>query len=351
MSLTLADFDYHLPKELIAQAPAEPRDHCQLMVVNRDRQQVSHHRFYELSHLLSPYDVLVLNQTKVFPARLRGQKRTGGAVECLLVSQLAGNAYTALVKPGLKPETDVLFSKGVLAKVSRVHPEGEVDLTFSLAGKELMEFIHEHGHTPLPPYIQSMLEESQLREAYQTVYATVPGSAAAPTAGMHFTPALLDCIKARGIAVETITLHVGLGTFQRLRHETVADNRLHKEPFLIDGETRTRLAQAKSVGKRIVAVGTTSARALESMDLAEDTWQKTDIFIYPPYRFKMVDALITNFHLPESSLLMMIAAFTTTPQTQQVFMDFKRSFIGKAYQEAIESDYRFFSFGDAMLIE
>jgi S-adenosylmethionine:tRNA ribosyltransferase-isomerase len=353
MGLTLDDFDYVLPEGTIAQKPAEPRDSSKLLVVDRQSSLISHRIFKDLPDLLHPGDVLILNQTKVFPARLLGKKKTGGKVELLLLSQQGSSEYQALCKPGLNQGQTILFDDETEAEVITVFETGEVTIHFSQSGTNLLTFIERHGLTPLPPYIHSMLSEPELREKYQTVYAVDPGSAAAPTAGLHFTDHLLEQLKYRGIQIETLTLHVGLGTFQRLRETVVADNHLHEETYSITPDFLERLNEAKSQGRRIIAVGTTAARALESVTqttVKESTPQKTALFIYPPYQFQMIDGLITNFHLPQSSLLMMVAAFVSKPQTPMAFSRFNSSLLGKAYAEALDRNYRFFSFGDAMFI-
>jgi S-adenosylmethionine:tRNA ribosyltransferase-isomerase len=353
MGLSLTDFTYHLPEGFIANTPAEPRDSCKLMVVNRHHNHITHHVFSGLTNLLDPSDVLVLNQTKVFPARLHGNKLSGGKVELLLLAQTASDEFEAIIKPGLSIRTKIIFPNGLVGYISQLDPTGEVRIKFSLEGQPLLTWIDRNGTTPLPPYIETILPESMLRTKYQTVYAKDQGSAAAPTAGMHFTKRLLNSLSKRGIVVETLTLHVGLGTFQRLRHTYIADNALHEEPFEIEPETAKRLKSYKKQGKRVIAVGTTTARALESAANEEDLTagrQQTSLFIYPPYPFKMIDGLITNFHLPQSSLLMMVAAFTSAPQSTTTYTSFSNSLIGNAYGEAISSGYRFFSFGDAMLI-
>jgi S-adenosylmethionine:tRNA ribosyltransferase-isomerase len=353
MGLRLTDFDYTLPKELIAQEPVHPRDHCKLMVIERNKHTIHHQKFTDLLDWLLPGDVLVLNQTKVFPARLHGTKATGGKVELLLLTQTGPATYRALVKPGLALGQSIYLPKNVSAAVIEVKPGGDVEMEFSIHGTALLTFINRVGLTPLPPYIQRMMAEDTLRQAYQTVYARESGSAAAPTAGLHFTPRLLEELAHKGVKIEKLTLHVGLGTFQRLRFEEVEKNHLHEESFSIDPLTASRIVAAKKRGARVVAVGTTTVRALESANVKGELTtgtQTTSKFIFPPYHFGIVDALITNFHLPQSSLLMMVAALVTAPQTHESFRTFSTSLIGEAYRQAVKKSYRFFSFGDAMLI-
>lgn len=348
MNLTLKDFSYTLPQKLIAATPTVPRDAAKLMTLDKNTGKIGHYRFRDLARILTANDVLVLNQTKVFPARLLGNKASGGKVEVLLLEPKSANKWWALSKPGLKRQSEIIFGDGVTGTVTEKRSTGEVELEFNIKPPLFKTFLDHRGLTPLPPYITSSASEKVRRAEYQTVYATTTGSAAAPTAGMHFTKNLLNKLKNKGVTIEMITLHVGLGTFQRLRQQQVAENKLHRENFEITAETAKNLAKARAMGKRIIAVGTTTVRALESA--TTPGWHQTSAFFYPPYRFKRVDGLITNFHLPESSLLMMVAAFGSEPNTQHQFISFKTSVLGKAYRAAIKNNYRFFSFGDAMLI-
>jgi len=345
-------FDYILPSTQIASTHAIPRDHSRLMVISRhDSSIVPDFHFYDLKSLLQSGDVLILNQTKVFPARLFGQKSSLGQVEVLLLEQLSLDTWRCISKPGLKIGQIVNFPRDLSCTViSRNIATGEAEIKFNHSGSQLLNLIDDIGITPLPHYIQNHQDEQQLRRIYQTVYAKQSGSAAAPTAGLHFTPQLLDELSQKGIAVEKITLHVGLGTFQPLRPKHLATGKLHTEKYFIDPDTSARLVQYKKQHRRFVAVGTTTARTLESNPDFSPGWHSTDIFIYPPYQFKVVDALITNFHLPQSSLLMMIAAFASHPNSSQKFTSFGDSLISRAYQIAIDHDFKFFSFGDAMLI-
>jgi len=353
--INLSQFDYKLNPDLIANQPVSTRDHSQLMFINRKGGQISHHRFYNLPQLLNSNFILVLNQTKVFPARIFAQKKSGGHVEILLTSQLNSNTWETISKPRLKLNQTINFASNLFAQVIfEDKQQGYSHLQFSLSDQHLIKAIHQIGLTPIPPYIKSTYHEKKLRQQYQTVYAHIPGSCAAPTAGLHFTRRLLNKLEEQGIAIKFITLHVGPGTFQNLRPENLKTKSLHTENYQIDKKTATFLNQAKADAKKIIAVGTTTARTLES-SLSQDyqlVAQKssTNLFIFPPYRFKFIDGLITNFHLPQSSLLMLVSAFSSSPQTHSEFKTFKSSLIGKAYQQAIKNHYRFYSFGDAMLI-
>lgn len=348
MSVDQANFKYHLPPHLIATTPSRPRDACRLMCLDRQTGIIKHGYFFNLIDYLTPNDVLVLNQSKVFPARIFGQKSTGGKVELLLLHQVDRFTWTAISKPGLKPGAKLIFPKDLSGQVtSGIVSTGEINVKFNQERENFFEILNDIGSTPIPPYINSPTSEINLRRDYQTVYARNVGSAAAPTAGLHFTPDLLTKLKNKGVQIEYITLHVGLGTFQPLRPENIRSKKLHLEHFEITANVAARLQKAKTAGKRIIAVGTTSARALETKSPSTNT---TDIFIYPPYKFKFIDSLITNFHLPESSLLMMVSAFVSHPNTPYRFKDFLSSSIGKAYTEAIKNEYRFFSFGDACWI-
>ncbi len=348
---TPADFDYHLPKGRIALAPATPRDHCRLLSFNRHTNDITHLKFYELIDQLTANDVLILNETKVFPARIFGTKGTGGKVELLLLEQLTTSKWRALARPGLKPTTVLNFENNLTAVVTDFNlSTGEVDCEFNQATPAFYHTLDIIGHTPLPPYIHSSQPESQLRADYQTVYAKTQGSAAAPTAGLHFTDQLLANIKKKGITIEYITLHVGLGTFQPLRPENLQTGKLHHEWYDISPAVASRLSQAKVNGQRLIAVGTTTARTLESYAATGQLTGTTDLFIYPPFQFQLVDSLITNFHLPQSSLLMLVSAFCSQPNTNNKYTQFNTSPLGNAYHQAINDHYRFFSFGDAMWI-
>lgn len=345
-------FDYQLDVEKIAQEPAEPRDSAKLMLVDRKTGGITDRRVSDLAEILSTNDVLVFNQTKVIPVRLLGTKSTGGKVELLLVKQLGSDTWEAISKPGLragqKIEVEALRAEVIEKK------EETVILKFTDRGEFLRERLFEFGKTPIPPYIHSQKTERELRRVYQTVYAKKEGSVAAPTAGLHFSRDLLAALQKKGIQTEFLTLHVGLGTFRGVKTERVEDHEMQAEWFSLDEGTAARLNQAKREGKKIIAVGTTTTRVLESC-VGEDgvlgpREGETNIFIYPPYRFKFVDHLLTNFHLPKSTLLMLVAAFVSAPNIPDKFTAFKSSLTGKAYRQATERGYRFFSFGDAMLI-
>ncbi|MFA6519003.1 MAG: tRNA preQ1(34) S-adenosylmethionine ribosyltransferase-isomerase QueA [Candidatus Shapirobacteria bacterium] len=327
---------------IIANSPASPRDSCKLLKIDRESGKTSHHRFYDLPSLLTPNDILVFNDTRVFPARLFGQKPTGGKIEVLLLEQLKGSNWQAISSP-LPKLGQILKFDNLLATVIKVDPSfGKIEIKFNLVGNDFFDVINKIGHTPLPPYINSSQAESTLRRQYQTVYAQKIGSAAAPTAGLHFTNRLLNKLEDIGIHRQYITLHVGLGTFQSLRPENLKTGKLHTEHYYINSSTAKCLNDLKNRGFHLIAVGTTTVRCLES---AVSNGQiragegSTDIFIRPGYKFKFIDGLITNFHLPDSSLLMLVSAFVSSP-----------SFITKAYQEAVKNNYRFYSFGDACLI-
>ncbi len=338
--MKLSDFMYDLPEERIAQTPVEPRDHSRLMVIHRDTDEIEHRHFYDVIDYLNPGDVLVVNDTRVIPARLYGERPTGGACEVLLLKQLAPKRWETLVKPGkkLKPGAEIVFGDGRLC--------GRVLETTDVGGR-IVEFECEGtfeaaldalGEMPLPPYIHEQLED---RERYQTVYARHEGSAAAPTAGLHFTPELLDRIREKGIDVVPVLLHVGLGTFRPVKVENIEEHQMHSEHFEVTEDAAKRINAARERGGRVIAVGTTSVRTLESAAENGKLVAKrgeTSIFIRPGYRYQMVDALITNFHLPGSTLMMLVSAL------------YDREKILSAYETAVKENYRFFSFGDAMLI-
>lgn len=337
-----SNFDYFLPKELIAQEPLSQRDQSRLLVLDRKSHSLEHQAFFQISHYFNPGDVLVLNNTRVMPARLFGIKKdTGAKVEVLLLDRMGMNQFEVLVKPGKKVKlgTELIFGNGELkAKVQDYTQYGGRILELIYFGN-LENILEQLGHTPLPPYIHSQLED---RERYQTVYNKHIGSAAAPTAGLHFTEKLLREIESKGAKIVELLLHVGLGTFRPVETETIEKHQMHSEYFRLEQEAAEIINLAKEEGNRIIAVGTTTVRVLETIAekncklTAMDGW--SDIFIYPGFQFKVVDSLVTNFHLPKSTLLMLVSAFAGT------------EFILKAYQEAIEQKYRFFSFGDAMLI-
>ncbi len=336
------DFFYELPEELIAQTPLQQRDSSRLMVLNRISGEVNHRHFSDIIDYLQPGDCLVMNDSRVLPARLMGHRPTGGAVEVLLLRDLGDKCWECLVRPGRKMQTGhrVLFGNGELeGVVEQVLENGNRIVRFFYEGI-FLEVLERLGKMPLPPYIK---EELQDQERYQTVYSREVGSAAAPTAGLHFTAELLDRIREKGIRTAFVTLHVGLGTFRPVKAEEITQHRMHSELCMLNGETAKILNETKANGGRIVCVGTTSCRTLESLVGADGIFTEgskwTDIFIYPGYRFKAMDALITNFHLPESTLVMLVSAFAG------------RENVLSAYKMAVENKYRFFSFGDAMFIE
>ena len=335
------DFYYDLPEELIAQTPLQQRDASRLMVLNRATGAITHRHFHDIIDYLHPGDCLVLNDSRVLPARLLGHRPTGGAVEVLLLRDLGDNKWECLCKPGKKMrEGDtVSFGDGELtATVCQVQEDGNRIVEFHYEGI-FLEVLERLGKMPLPPYIKAELKD---QERYQTVYSREIGSAAAPTAGLHFTQELLDKIRAKGIKTAFVTLHVGLGTFRPVKAEDVLEHHMHSELCMMSQETAAILNETKASGGRVICVGTTSCRTLESLVgddgtfTAKSRW--TDIFIYPGYQFKAMDGLITNFHLPESTLVMLVSAFAG------------REAVLNAYQKAVEERYRFFSFGDAMLL-
>ncbi len=345
-------FDYHFEQDKIAREPANPRDSAKLMLVNRKTGKIEDKVISDLLTILTPEDVLVFNQTKVIPARLFGQKTTGGKVELLLTRQIGEDTWEAISTPGLKVGQKLIIE--VLKAEVIERSEEIVTLKFSDRGEYLRERIFEFGKTPIPPYIHSQKTERELRRIYQTVYARREGSVAAPTAGLHFTKELIVSLRSKGVQMEFITLHVSLGTFRSVKTEKIEDHPMHSERFSLDEETARRLNIAKSEGKKIISVGTTTTRVLENCvdenGVLSPREGETNIFIYPPYQFKFVDHLLTNFHLPKSTLLMLVSAFVSMPNTNEKFLSFKKSLLGTAYLHAIEKSYRLFSFGDAMLI-
>ena len=337
------DFDYYLPENLIAQTPINKRDESKLMVLNKETGTIEHRHFADIIDYLTPNDVLVLNDTKVMPARLIGQKEdTNGHIELLLLKNTKNNIYECLCKPAkrVKIGTIVNFGDGILkAKCIEVKEEGIREFEFLYDGI-FYEILDKLGEMPLPPYIHKKLKD---KNRYQTVYAKNIGSAAAPTAGLHFTQELLEKLKNKGITICYVTLHVGLGTFRPVNVEDVTTHKMHSEFYTINEETAKILNQAKKDGKNIVSVGTTTTRVLETVINQYQTFKAcsgyTSIFIYPGYQFKAVDSLITNFHLPKSTLIMLVSAFCS------------KEIIMNAYSEAIKNSYRFFSFGDSMFIK
>ena len=340
--MKVSDFNYELPEELIAQTPIEKRDESRLMVLNKEKQTIEHKIFRDIIDYLEPGDVLVRNNTKVIPARLYGKKETGANVEFLLLNNIEEDIWECIVRPGNKLHigTKVIFGEGLLkADILDVMPGGTRKVEFHYEGifNEILDRI---GLMPLPPYIH---EELKQKDRYQTVYAKYNGSAAAPTAGLHFTEDLLKKLQEKGVEIANVTLHVGIGTFRPVKEETVEAHEMHSEHYYIKQEDADKINQAKRNGKRVIAVGTTSCRVLETVadenGYIKATEGDTQIFIYPGYQFKILDGLITNFHLPQSTLLMLVSALAG------------RKYILKAYNEAVKEKYRFFSFGDAMLIQ
>ena len=337
-----SDFYFDLPEELIAQTPLEKRDSSRLMHLDRNSGEISHHHFYELPDYLNPGDCLVLNDSRVLPARLYGCRSTGGSVEVVLLRDLGEGRWECLTRPGRKtqPGTELSFGDGELtATVAEAAPGGNKILQFHYDGI-FLEILERLGQMPLPPYIKAELKD---RERYQTVYSRELGSAAAPTAGLHFTKELLNEISAKGVKICYVTLHVGLGTFRPVKEDEITEHEMHSEFCIMPEETARIINETKKNGGRVICVGTTSCRTVESFAdddgsmKAKSGW--TNIFIYPGYRFKCMDALITNFHLPESTLIMLVSAFAG------------REHVLEAYKTAVEAKYRFFSFGDAMFIE
>lgn len=335
------DFYYDLPEELIAQTPLERRDSSRLMVLNKENGEVTHRHFYDIMEYLQPGDCLVLNNSRVLPARLIGHRPTGGAIEVLLLKDLGNKCWECLCKPGKKMQVgnSVIFGDGELtATVRQVQETGNRIIEFHYEGI-FLEHLERLGKMPLPPYIKAELSD---QERYQTVYSKEVGSAAAPTAGLHFTEELLDKIRAKGVKTAFVTLHVGLGTFRPVKVEDILEHHMHSELCMMDAQTAEILNETRKNGGRIICVGTTSCRTLESLAGEDGSFSAgskwTEIFIYPGYRFKAMDALITNFHLPESTLVMLVSAFAG------------RDKVLNAYAEAVKERYRFFSFGDAMFV-
>lgn len=337
-----SDFDFYLPEELIAQTPLEKRDTSRLLHLNKQTGEIEHNHFYDIKQYLREGDCLVLNDSRVLPARLIGARPTGGAVELVLLKDLGDNRWECLSRPGrkTKPGQELVFGNGELtAVVQEVTLGGNRIVKFSYEGI-FLEILERLGKMPLPPYIKEELQDS---ERYQTVYSKELGSAAAPTAGLHFTKELLAEIADMGVKICYVTLHVGLGTFRPVKADKIEDHEMHSEFCIVPDETAESVNAVKRAGGRVIAVGTTSCRTLESFTTEDGTLQATsgwtNIFIYPGYKFKCIDALITNFHLPESTLIMLVSALAG------------REHILNAYNTAVKERYRFFSFGDAMMIE
>lgn len=340
--MKVTEFDYDLPEELIAQVPIKKRDESRLMVLDRKNKTIEHKKFKDIIEYLEPGDVLVRNNTKVIPARLYGNKETGAKVEFLLLNNIEGDIWECIVRPGNKLHigAKVIFGDGLLkAEILDTMEGGTRKVKFFYDGI-FNEILDKIGLMPLPPYIHESLKDN---DRYQTVYAKYEGSAAAPTAGLHFTDELLKKLEEKGVIIANVTLHVGIGTFRPVKEENVEEHKMHTEHFYIKKEDAEKINNAKTKGKRVIAVGTTSCRVLETIadenGMVKETEGDTGIYIYPGYKFKCLDGLITNFHLPQSTLLMLVSALAG------------KEYIMEAYKEAVKEKYRFFSFGDAMFIK
>lgn len=359
----LSQFDYNLPRNCIAQVPADPRDSSKLLKLNRSTGEITDSIFSDLPNLLPPHTLLVRNNTRVIPARIFGHKTTGGAVEILLIHQ-EKDTWECMTRPGLKAGQTVQFS-GLEATCIEIRNQTRI-MRFSKQGAELFSTLSEIGHTPIPPYISwDDKDPEELKKKYQTTYAKIAGSAAAPTAGLHFTPELDEKLRAAGFQIAEVTLHVGLGTFLRVKTEEITDHAMHFEWYSLDADTAKLLNQAKESNHPIIAVGTTTTRVLETVarhtqnsstasqktnPLFAPLEGETNLFVYPPSKMLSIDGMITNFHEPKSTLLMLVSAFCTQPNTHHEFKIFSETTIGKAYSHAIKNSYRLLSFGDAMLI-
>ena len=352
--MLISEYDYNLPEELIAQMPADKRDNSRMMVLNRKDRTISHKHFYDIVDLIEPNTLLVMNNTKVLPARLIGHKDTGAKIEVFLLKQNSKmqdehENWEVLIKPSkrVKPDTIIKISDELSVRaIKRLEENGEwlVELIFN--GNNILDVLHRNGNIPLPPYIERKIPNEDLKkldfERYQTVYAKDEGSVAAPTAGLHFTKEILKKLENKGVELAYVTLNVGLGTFRPVQCENVENHKMHSETFEISEKAAEQINRAKAEGKRIVAVGTTTVRTLETaykkFGCIKACHDHSELFIYPPYEFKVIDNLITNFHLPKSTLLMLVSALAG------------KDFIFEAYKEAIENKYRFFSYGDCMYI-
>lgn len=346
--MKLSDFNFNLPKKLIAQKPQTPRDSARLLVLDRNNDLIQHKIFHQLDNFLKKGDVLVFNKSKVIPARIKGEKESGGKIEILLLHQIKEGIWEVLLNRKAKPNSKIILSKNFHAEVlSPPTNKSKWKIKFNITGNRFKKYLDTYGEMPLPPYIK-LKAQKNTKKQYQTVYADSKreGSVAAPTAGLHFTNRLLNKLKRKGVQLEYVTLHVGLGTFEPVRLDNVKQHLMHAELAEIEQKTLQRLHQAKKEGRRIIAVGTTTVRVLESFSSQiiinysnnNSIKEWVDIFIYPGFKFSIIDGLITNFHLPKSTLLMLVSAFAGPTK------------IKKAYQEAIDKKYRFYSYGDAMLI-
>lgn len=347
--MLLSEFDYNLPEELIAQLPADRRENSRMLVLNRDRHSISHKHFYDIVDLIESNSLLVLNNTKVLPARLYGTKDTGAKIEIFLLKQLENDEWEVLIKPSKRVKSGTLIQVSEELSVEvlrRLEEDGEWLVRLIYQGGNILEVLHRNGNIPLPPYIERKLQSEEIKkldfERYQTVYAKDEGSVAAPTAGLHFTKEILRKLKEKGVEIAYVTLNVGLGTFRPVKCENVLEHKMHSETFEITQEAADMINKAKKDGRKIIAVGTTTVRTLETayqkFGEIKACHDHSELFIYPPYEFKVIDNLITNFHLPKSTLLMLVSALAG------------KEFIFEAYKEAIENRYRFFSYGDCMYI-
>ncbi len=347
--MLLSEFDYNLPENLIAQLPADKRENSKMMVLDRNTKTIQHKHFYDIVDLIDENSILVLNNTKVMPARLYGMKEeTGAKIEVFLLKQLKGKTWETLIKPSkrVKEGTIIKISDELSAKAIEKTEEDGGWLVELIYEGNILEVLHRNGNIPLPPYIERKLATEDIKkldfERYQTVYAKDEGSVAAPTAGLHFTKEILQKLQDKGVEIAYVTLNVGLGTFRPVKCDNILEHKMHSETFEITEKTARKINEAKAKGKRLVAVGTTTVRTLETAyqkyGCIKGCHDHSELFIYPPYEFKVIDELITNFHLPKSTLLMLVSALAG------------KDFIFKAYNEAIENDYRFFSYGDCMFI-
>lgn len=347
--MLLSEFDYELPEELIAQLPADKRENSKMMVLDKNTKSISHKHFYDIVDLIDKDTLLVLNNTKVMPARLYGHKDTGAKIEIFLLKELQNKCWEVLIKPSkrIKPGNIITISEELSAKaIERTEEDGGWIVELIYEGN-ILEILHRNGNIPLPPYIERKLATEDIKkldfERYQTVYAKDEGSVAAPTAGLHFTEEILQKLKDKGIEIAYVTLNVGLGTFRPVKCENILEHKMHSETFEITEETALKINAAKANGKKITAVGTTTVRTLETayqqFDKIKACHSASELFIYPPYEFKVIDNLITNFHLPKSTLLMLVSALAG------------KDFIFEAYKQAVANKYRFFSYGDCMFIK
>lgn len=347
--MNISEFDYILPEELIAQMPADKRENSKMLVLDKSNKTIEHKHFFDIVDYIDDNSILVLNNTKVIPARLYGHKDTGAKIEVLLLESKNGNSWSCLIKPSkrIKPDNIITISEELKVRpIERLEDDGEwlVELIYN---GDLFDILHRVGNIPLPPYIERKLQSEELKQfdmgRYQTVYAKDEGSVAAPTAGLHFTQEILDKLKSKGVEIAYITLNVGLGTFRPVKCENILDHKMHSETFEITQDAADKINKAKSEGKKIIAVGTTTVRTLETAykkyGCIKACNDHSELFIYPPYEFKVIDNLITNFHLPKSTLLMLVSALAG------------KEFIFRAYKEAINNKYRFFSYGDCMFIK